>query len=275
MKHTLSFLVLSRRWVGWRNLRIWLFFGRLAKELVHYNAFYFFHFKGYFFIEGHILPSFEKIVCIIKSHLWIWCWIILSTMFLLLTFQVVSSYDMTIYSCFDLNSEPLNSEVPKWIIVSGLAGLRVGYGAFPLSIIEYLWRAKQPYNVSVAAEISACAALQNPIYLEVNSWWFWEQNLFICCLCTKLSNQSTVTSRMLKMLWSKKERGFMTFWREFHSSDHFQAILTSFFVRLLLEWTPRSWRYLPIFWSFFSLFADHICIWSLNYAILEFIGDLD
>ncbi|XP_008461461.1 histidinol-phosphate aminotransferase, chloroplastic [Cucumis melo] len=49
---------------------------------------------------------------------------------------------------------------------AGLAGLRVGYGAFPLSIIEYLWRAKQPYNVSVAAEIAACAALQNPSYLE-------------------------------------------------------------------------------------------------------------
>ncbi|XP_019051730.1 PREDICTED: histidinol-phosphate aminotransferase, chloroplastic isoform X3 [Nelumbo nucifera] len=49
---------------------------------------------------------------------------------------------------------------------AGLAGLRVGYGAFPLSIIEFLWRAKQPYNVSVAAEISACAALQNPLYLE-------------------------------------------------------------------------------------------------------------
>ncbi|KAH9757914.1 Aminotran 1 2 domain-containing protein [Citrus sinensis] len=49
---------------------------------------------------------------------------------------------------------------------AGLAGLRVGYGAFPLSIIEYLWRAKQPYNVSVAAEVAACAALQNPIYLE-------------------------------------------------------------------------------------------------------------
>ena len=43
----------------------------------------------------------------------------------------------------------------------------MGYGAFPLSIIEYLWRAKQPYNVSVAAEVSACAALQNPTYLEV------------------------------------------------------------------------------------------------------------
>jgi histidinol-phosphate aminotransferase len=49
---------------------------------------------------------------------------------------------------------------------AGLAGLRVGYGAFPLSIIEYMWRAKQPYNVSVAAEVSACAALQNSAYLE-------------------------------------------------------------------------------------------------------------
>lgn len=43
----------------------------------------------------------------------------------------------------------------------------MGYGAFPLSMIEYLWRAKQPYNVSVAAELAACAALENPVYLEV------------------------------------------------------------------------------------------------------------
>lgn len=49
---------------------------------------------------------------------------------------------------------------------AGLAGLRVGYGGFPRSIIKYLWRAKQPYNVSVAAEVAACAALRNPFYLE-------------------------------------------------------------------------------------------------------------
>lgn len=49
---------------------------------------------------------------------------------------------------------------------AGLAGLRVGYGAFPLDLIEYLWRAKQPYNVSVAAEVAACAALSNPEYLK-------------------------------------------------------------------------------------------------------------
>lgn len=49
---------------------------------------------------------------------------------------------------------------------AGLAGLRVGYGAFPSSIIEFLWRAKQPYNVSYAAEVAACAALTNPGYLD-------------------------------------------------------------------------------------------------------------
>ncbi len=37
---------------------------------------------------------------------------------------------------------------------------RVGYGAFPLGLIEYLWRAKQPYNVSVAAEVRPAGLAQ-------------------------------------------------------------------------------------------------------------------
>lgn len=49
---------------------------------------------------------------------------------------------------------------------AALAGMRVGYGAFPLDLVSYLWRAKQPYNVSVAAEVAACAALTNRAYLE-------------------------------------------------------------------------------------------------------------
>lgn len=44
----------------------------------------------------------------------------------------------------------------KW---AGLAGLRVGYGAFPLEIIEHLWKIKQPYNVNVAAQIAAQVSL--------------------------------------------------------------------------------------------------------------------
>ncbi|HAJ06645.1 MAG TPA: histidinol-phosphate transaminase [Chloroflexi bacterium] len=46
----------------------------------------------------------------------------------------------------------------KW---AGLAGLRVGYGAFPTEIIEELWKIKQPYNVSVAATAAAVASLKD------------------------------------------------------------------------------------------------------------------
>eukprot|EP00982_Pelagococcus_subviridis_P000091 768-Pelagococcus_subviridis.AAC.6 len=49
---------------------------------------------------------------------------------------------------------------------AALAGMRVGYGAFPKGLIDYIWRAKQPYNVSAAAEVAACAALSNPEYLQ-------------------------------------------------------------------------------------------------------------
>ena len=45
----------------------------------------------------------------------------------------------------------------KW---AGLAGLRVGYGAFSRDLMPYLWRIKQPYNVSVAAQAAALASLE-------------------------------------------------------------------------------------------------------------------
>jgi histidinol-phosphate aminotransferase len=46
----------------------------------------------------------------------------------------------------------------KW---AGLAGLRVGYGAFPSSLMPFLWKCKQPYNVSVAAAAAASIALDH------------------------------------------------------------------------------------------------------------------
>eukprot|EP01024_Parvocaulis_polyphysoides_P011389 TRINITY_DN13994_c0_g1_i10.p1 TRINITY_DN13994_c0_g1~~TRINITY_DN13994_c0_g1_i10.p1 ORF type:complete len:353 (-),score=43.25 TRINITY_DN13994_c0_g1_i10:221-1279(-) len=49
---------------------------------------------------------------------------------------------------------------------AGLAGLRIGYGFFPASICQYLWRAKQPYNVSVASQTAACVALTCEDYME-------------------------------------------------------------------------------------------------------------
>ena len=53
----------------------------------------------------------------------------------------------------------------KW---AGLAGLRVGYGAFPDWILPALWTAKQPYNVNVAASTAALASLADLDYLAAN-----------------------------------------------------------------------------------------------------------
>ena len=44
----------------------------------------------------------------------------------------------------------------KW---AGLAGLRVGWGVFPGWLMPHLWKAKQPYNVSVIAQQAARLAL--------------------------------------------------------------------------------------------------------------------
>lgn len=53
----------------------------------------------------------------------------------------------------------------KW---AGLAGLRVGYGAFPLPIIAHLWKIKQPYNLNVAADAAARASLADLPILMAN-----------------------------------------------------------------------------------------------------------
>jgi histidinol-phosphate aminotransferase len=48
---------------------------------------------------------------------------------------------------------------------AGLAGMRVGYGAFPTALMPHLWKVKQPYNVSAAASAAAIAALADPAYM--------------------------------------------------------------------------------------------------------------
>lgn len=50
--------------------------------------------------------------------------------------------------------------------LAGLAGLRVGYGAFPEWLLPHLWKIKQPYNVNVAASVTAVAALQDRDWLH-------------------------------------------------------------------------------------------------------------
>ena len=50
---------------------------------------------------------------------------------------------------------------------AGLAGLRIGYGAFPKWLMPTLWKSKQPYNVNVAASVAAQASLANVDELKV------------------------------------------------------------------------------------------------------------
>ena len=50
----------------------------------------------------------------------------------------------------------------KW---AGLAGLRIGYGIFPLKIADYLLRIKHPYNVNVVALVAVQESLKDIDYL--------------------------------------------------------------------------------------------------------------
>jgi histidinol-phosphate aminotransferase len=53
----------------------------------------------------------------------------------------------------------------KW---AGLAGLRIGYGFFPIDIADYLMKIKQPYNANAAAQAAVLASLSDIEYLRAN-----------------------------------------------------------------------------------------------------------
>jgi len=53
----------------------------------------------------------------------------------------------------------------KW---AGLAGLRIGYGIFPIEIASYLMGIKQPYNINTAAQVAVLASLADINYLRDN-----------------------------------------------------------------------------------------------------------
>src|SRR5688572_1494020 len=50
----------------------------------------------------------------------------------------------------------------KW---AGLAGLRIGYGAFHPDVSQHLWKLKPPFNVNVAALVAMRAALEDKDHL--------------------------------------------------------------------------------------------------------------
>jgi histidinol-phosphate aminotransferase len=51
----------------------------------------------------------------------------------------------------------------KW---AGLAGLRLGYGVFPSWLMPHLRKAKQPYNVNVAATVAGLASLRHRAQIQ-------------------------------------------------------------------------------------------------------------
>jgi histidinol-phosphate aminotransferase len=53
----------------------------------------------------------------------------------------------------------------KW---AGLAGLRIGYGFFPVDIADYVMKIKQPYNANAAAQTAVLASLADTDYLRAN-----------------------------------------------------------------------------------------------------------
>jgi histidinol-phosphate aminotransferase len=67
---------------------------------------------------------------------------------------------------------PLVSEFDNLVVLrtfskwAGLAGLRIGYGVFPAEIIKHLWKIKPAYNINVAAQLAALAALEERPAIE-------------------------------------------------------------------------------------------------------------
>lgn len=53
----------------------------------------------------------------------------------------------------------------KW---AGLAGLRIGYGIFPVEIAELILKIKPPYNVNRAAQVAVIESLKDLSYLQGN-----------------------------------------------------------------------------------------------------------
>ena len=49
--------------------------------------------------------------------------------------------------------------------LAGLAGVRIGYGAFPDWLIPHMMKIKQPYNVTVSADLMARGALEDQTWL--------------------------------------------------------------------------------------------------------------
>jgi histidinol-phosphate aminotransferase len=76
-------------------------------------------------------------------------------------------YEFSGETVADLTAEYENLVVlrtfSKW---AGLAGMRVGYAIAAPALLRHLWKMKQPYNVSVAAQVAARAAIDDFAHIQ-------------------------------------------------------------------------------------------------------------
>ena len=90
----------------------------------------------------------------------------------LLNSTAVVVIDEAYYEFSGITVTPLVPKYPNLIVFrtfskwAGLAGLRVGYGIFPINIVEHLIKIKQPYNVNAAAQVAALESLKDMSYLR-------------------------------------------------------------------------------------------------------------
>jgi histidinol-phosphate aminotransferase len=90
----------------------------------------------------------------------------------LLNSAAVVVIDEAYFEFSGITVAPLVPKYPNLIVLrtfskwAGLAGLRVGYGIFPINIVKYLMKIKQPYNVNAAAQVAALESLNDISYLR-------------------------------------------------------------------------------------------------------------
>jgi len=90
----------------------------------------------------------------------------------LLNSSIVVVIDEAYFEFSGVTVAPLVSKYSNLIVLrtfskwAGLAGLRVGYGIFPINMVKYLMKIKQPYNVNTAAQVAALESLKDMSYLR-------------------------------------------------------------------------------------------------------------
>jgi histidinol-phosphate aminotransferase len=110
----------------------------------------------------------------------------------------------------------------KW---AGLAGLRIGYGVFPTEMTPILLKAKQPYNVSVAAETAAVVTLKNLSKSEERISRIIEQRSFLFEELAKISWLKPYPSQGNFILFKVMDRSAPEVWGQLRK----QGILIRYF----------------------------------------------